>query len=171
LRRGAPSLNRPHPSHSWAHRDFAARRLVRDAFAVRERLGDPRVVPSFHRTSFLTCRPFQPRGVRHRYYPELRRRVGLRRMAAGSALPSSRNPFHGGGRFGGFTGSLSLQPAELLAPVRIRLGYLPQPPGTLLSGFQRIGLPPVALYNYNSERTPLLAGLSPAGMAASFAAR
>ena len=126
MRRGAPSLNRPHPSHSWAHRDFAARRLVRDAFAVREHLGDPRVVPSFHRTSFLTCRPFQPRGVRHRYCPELRRRVGLRRMAAGSALPSSRNPFHGGGRFGGFTGSLSLKPAELLAPCTDQTG-IPSP--------------------------------------------
>jgi hypothetical protein len=30
---------------------------------------------------------------------------------------------------------------------------------------------PVAGYNYNSDWTPLLAGLSPAGMAASFAAR
>src|SRR6516225_6855992 len=29
---------RPHPSPSWAHRDFTARRLIRDAFAVRERL-------------------------------------------------------------------------------------------------------------------------------------
>ena len=41
------SLNRPHPPHSRAHRDFAAWRLIRDAFAVRERLGDPRVVPGF----------------------------------------------------------------------------------------------------------------------------
>ena len=38
----------PHPTHSPAHRDFAAWRLIRDAFAVRERLGDPRVVPGFH---------------------------------------------------------------------------------------------------------------------------
>jgi hypothetical protein len=41
------SLNRPHPPHSWAHRIFTAWRLIRDAFAVRERLGDPRVVPGF----------------------------------------------------------------------------------------------------------------------------
>ena len=41
------SLNQPHPPHSPAHRDFAAWRLIRDAFAVRERLGDLRVVPSF----------------------------------------------------------------------------------------------------------------------------
>jgi hypothetical protein len=44
---GLSSLNRPHPPHSRAHHDFAARRLIRNAFAVRERLGDPRVVPGF----------------------------------------------------------------------------------------------------------------------------
>src|ERR1700731_2069319 len=44
---GLSSLNRPHPPHSQAHHDFAARRLIRNAFAVRERLGDPRVVPGF----------------------------------------------------------------------------------------------------------------------------
>jgi transposase len=31
------SLNRPHPPHPRAHRDFTAWRLIRDAFAVRER--------------------------------------------------------------------------------------------------------------------------------------
>ena len=50
---GPSSLNRPHPPHSRAHRDFTAWRLIRDAFAVRERLGDPRVVPGFR------C-PFRP---------------------------------------------------------------------------------------------------------------
>src|SRR5215470_5914088 len=50
------SLIRPHPSHSRAHRDFTAKRLIRDAFAVRERLGNPRVVPGF-RCSFLPDMP------------------------------------------------------------------------------------------------------------------
>ena len=53
------SLNRPHPPHSWAHRDFTARRLIRDVFAVRERRGDPRVVPSF-RCAFLPDMPPSP---------------------------------------------------------------------------------------------------------------
>jgi hypothetical protein len=53
------SLNRPHPPHSWAHRDFAARRLIRDVFAVRERRSDPRVVPSF-RCTFLPDMPPSP---------------------------------------------------------------------------------------------------------------
>ena len=56
---GPSSLNRPHPPHSQAHRDFAAWRLIRDAFAVRERLGDPRVVPGFH-CSFLPGMPSSP---------------------------------------------------------------------------------------------------------------
>ena len=54
-----------------------------------------------------------------------------------------------------------------LPPVRI--GGTPSPRGLLLPGFQRLALP-VAGYNYNSDWTPLLAGLSPAGMAASLAA-
>jgi hypothetical protein len=33
--------------HSQAHPNFIALRLIWNAFAVRERLGDPRVVPSF----------------------------------------------------------------------------------------------------------------------------
>ena len=56
---GPSSLNRPHPPHSQAHRNFTAWRLIRDAFAVRERLGDPRVVPSF-RCTFLPDMPSSP---------------------------------------------------------------------------------------------------------------
>jgi hypothetical protein len=85
---GPSSLSRPHPPRSQAHRDFAARRLIRGAFAVRERLGDPRAVPVF-RCSFLPDMPspktpgssdthkFQRRGVD----------IGLRQSANGSALP------------------------------------------------------------------------------------
>jgi hypothetical protein len=66
------SLNRPHPSHSQAHLDFTAPQLIRDVFAVRHRLGDPRVVPGFPCPSFLTCRPLRPRGDRYRFVPALR---------------------------------------------------------------------------------------------------
>ena len=47
---GPSSLNRPHPPHSRAHRDFTVSRLIPDAFAVHIRicLGDPRLVLSFH---------------------------------------------------------------------------------------------------------------------------
>jgi hypothetical protein len=53
----APStLNRPHPPHSQAQHNFIALRLICAAFAVRERLGDPRVVPGF-RCAFLPGMP------------------------------------------------------------------------------------------------------------------
>ena len=44
---GPSTLNRPHPPHSQARRVFSAVPIMRNAFAVRERLGDPRVVPCF----------------------------------------------------------------------------------------------------------------------------
>jgi len=53
---GPSPLIRPHPPHSQAHLDFIALRLIRDAFAVRTRLGDPRVVPCF-RCAFLLGMP------------------------------------------------------------------------------------------------------------------
>ena len=153
--------------------DFAARRLIRGAFAVRERLGDPRAVPVF-RCPFLSGMPspktpgssdihkFQSRDVD----------IGLRRCASGSALPKTpANPFHAGGRFRGFHGS------------RIYYG-LPDcsPPCTDLTGFSASGgfyfqasngsvAFPVTGYGYSIDWTPILAGLSPAGMAARLAAR
>jgi hypothetical protein len=47
----------------------------------------------------------------------------------------------------------------------------PQWRTTAIQAFDRSVSLPVAGYNYNSDWTPLLAGLSPAGMAASLAAR
>ena len=44
---GPSSLSRPHPPLSQAHRNFAVRRFICGAFAVRERLGNPREVPRF----------------------------------------------------------------------------------------------------------------------------
>jgi hypothetical protein len=93
------SLNRPHPPHSWAHRDFTARRLIRDVFAVRERRGDPRVVPSF-RCTLLPVMPPSPTpgssdihkfqiGCRHWPSPNVDR-LGTPKTPA--------NPFHAGGR-------------------------------------------------------------------------
>ena len=82
------SLNRPHPPHSWAHRDFTARRLIRDVFAVRERRGDPRVDPSFHCT-FLPGMPSSPTpGSSTSSVPDSDVDIGLRRVLTGSALPT-----------------------------------------------------------------------------------
>src|SRR5262249_4583482 len=53
---GPSTLKRPHPPHSRAPRDFAALRFIREASAVRERLGHPRAVPGF-RCPFLPDMP------------------------------------------------------------------------------------------------------------------
>ena len=53
---GPSTLTWPHPPHLPVQRDFAARRFIRAAFAVRERLGDRRVVPCF-RCSFRLDMP------------------------------------------------------------------------------------------------------------------
>src|SRR5664279_2257502 len=57
---GPSTLNRPHPPHSQARRDFPAVPVMRDAFAVRERLGDPRVVPCFRWLLFPGMPPSTP---------------------------------------------------------------------------------------------------------------
>jgi len=57
-------LLRPHPPVSRAHRDFAARRLIRDAFAVRERRGDPRDLPYFRCRALPRMPPTLRRWVR-----------------------------------------------------------------------------------------------------------
>ena len=77
-------------------------RLIRDAFAVRERLGDPRVVPSFH-CIFLpgmppSMSPGRSESTFTRYFDS---NMGLRQDLNGSALPiflpsvSSRARFQG----------------------------------------------------------------------------
>ena len=85
------------------HRDFTARRLIRDAFAVRERLGDPRAVPGFR------C-PFRP-GMPSSTTPGSSRIDKFQSsdvdMAFAESRPArhsqnSRNPFHAGDDFRGF---------------------------------------------------------------------
>jgi|SRR5208283_1612997 len=59
---GPSTLNRPHPPHSLAHLDFTALRFIRAAFAVRFRLGDPRVVPCFRCAVFIDTSPSETPG-------------------------------------------------------------------------------------------------------------
>jgi hypothetical protein len=138
---------------------------------VRERLGDPQAVPSFR----CTFRPGMPSSLTPGSsiidkFQSSDVDIGLRRDLSGSALPKSRNPLHAGQVLRGFTGSLLLRPVRLLAPpVRIRLEH-PATGGFYFQASNGSVFLPVAGYNYNSDWTPLLAGLSPAGMAASFAA-
>ena len=139
---GPSSLNRPHPPHSRARPDFAAWRLIRDAFAVRERLGDPRVVPgfrcSFHPDMPPSMTPGSPCIVMVQFFDA---GIGLRRDLSGSALPYFPQSASRGARISGLPDSLSLRPAKSLAPLRrIGPGH-PGPRGLLLPGFRQIGHP------------------------------
>ena len=143
-------------------------RLIRDAFAVRERLGDPRAVPGF-RCSFAPGMPSSTTPGSP---------IIDSSRAAMSTWPSPRvdrlgTPKAPAIRFARamtFVASWFthlLRPARLLAP-RYGSDHLRGQRGLLLPGFQRDE--PVAGYNYSSDWTPLLTGLSPARMAASLAA-
>jgi hypothetical protein len=133
-------LNWPHPPHSQAHRNLTARRLIRDAFAVRERRGDPRVVPAFTAHSFLACRPLRPRGVRHRY-PEIRCRHWP--SPNDHRLGTPDTPAIRSTRAVDFVASLVRFRYSLpgCSPCTDQTGT-PSLRGLLLPGFQRIGLPP-----------------------------
>src|SRR4051794_9167409 len=82
----------------------------------------------------------------------------------------SRNPFHAGPGFRGFTGSPLLRPVRLLAPLDGSDQVSPATGGFYIQASGGSVALPAAGYDYNSNWTPLLAGLSPAGMAASLAA-
>src|SRR3954454_23843327 len=102
--------------------------------------------------------------------PVARRRRGLRRDLSGSALPTLPQSVSRGARFRGFTGSPLLRPVRLLAPLDGSDRVSPATGGFYIQASGGSVALPAAGYDYNSNWTPLLAGLSPAGMAASLAA-
>src|SRR5262245_48529070 len=135
------SLNRPHPSHSWAHRDFAAWRLIRGAFAVRERLGDPRVVPRF-RCAF---RPDMPSSLTSGSSIIVSVQntdvdISLRYGPKTSALQIVPQSVSRGARFRGYAGSQLLRPVRLLAPL-YGSDRSPSQRRLLLPGFRQVGRP------------------------------
>jgi hypothetical protein len=169
---GPSSLNRPHPPHSQAHRDFAAERLIRDVFAVRERRGDPRVVPSFRCTFLPDMLPSTTTGSP--YIVSSKFTMPTWSSPHPNRLDTPKTPAIRSTRglhFRGFTGLQLLRPVRLLAsPRRIRLGHDPATGGFYVQAFDGAVTLPAAGYDYDIDWTPLSAGLAPAGMAASFAA-
>src|SRR6266404_3757017 len=81
----------------------------------------------------------------------------------------SRNPFHAGDDFRGFLVHTSATVCQLARPLH-GSDRLPSQRGFYIRAFSGLVALPAAGYNYNSDWTPLLAGLSPARMAASLAA-
>ncbi len=118
---GPSTLNRPHPPHSRAQRDFTALQLIRPVFAVRYRLDDPRLVPCFHCHSFSTCRPLRLRGVQRLYTPSsFTANAGLRPFSTDSALPRFPQILSTWGHISELHyGSLALRPADLFTLRRI----------------------------------------------------
>jgi hypothetical protein len=98
--------------------------------------------------------------------------IGLRRMTTGSALPTLPQSVPRGRSISWLRWFASATACQVACPpVRIRLGTSPATEDFYFQAFNVSVSLHVAGYNYNSDWTPLLAGLSPAGMAASFAAR
>src|ERR1700680_2919526 len=81
----------------------------------------------------------------------------------------SRNPFHAGDDFRGFMVHTSATVCQLARPLH-GSDRSPSQRGFYIRAFSGLVALPAAGYNYNSDWTPLLAGLSPARMAASLAA-
>jgi hypothetical protein len=165
-----PGTAAEHPPHSWAHRDFTARRLIRDVFAVRERLSDPRVVPSF-RCTFLPDMPPSPTPGSRRHIVQVHDAdMVFANGARHSPIPPQS--VSRGRSFRGCTGSQLLRPVRLLAsPDGSDRNTLPATGGFYVQAFDGAVTLTVAGYDYDIDWTPMSAGLPPAGMAASFAAR
>ena len=130
------------------------------------------MVPSF-RCPFLPDMPPSPTpgSLTSIYFQNFDANIGLRRMTTGSALPTLPQSVPRGRSISWlhwFTSATACQVA--CPPVRIRL-QRPAFGDFYFQAFDGSVSLPVAGYNYNSDWTPLLAGLPPAGMAASFAAR
>jgi hypothetical protein len=155
---GPSSLNRPHPPHSPAHRDFAAWRLIRDAFAVRERLSDPRVVPGFHCSSLPGMPPSPTPG-------------SPTSLCSRPSMPTWPSPFDHRLGTPNIPAIRFAREADFVASlVRFRCG-LPGCSPPLRIGLERPALGdfyfqafngsvslPVAGYDYNSDWTPSVGG-------------
>ena len=165
------SLNRPHPPHSRAHRDFASGRLIRDALAVLSS-ATHEWFRAFTARSFSTCRPLRPRGIRSTTYAHLRRRRHWpSRFQDALGIPKSPTiRFRWATDFGAspvHSFAAACRVASLLdGSDRVSPAAETFTPGlsTLWSPVTPPGMTTVAL-----GQSPL-AGLSPAGTAASIAA-
>jgi hypothetical protein len=96
--------------------------------------------------------------------------IGLRHGPKGSALPIIPQSVSRGARFSRLRWFATATACQVAGPPCTDLTGLPATGGFYFQAFDGSVTLPVAGYDYNSVWTPLLAGLSPAGMAASLAA-
>ena len=168
------TLTRPHPSHSQAHPDFPAWRVIRNVFAVLVRLGDPRVVPCFRCAFLLNMPPSKTAGsplavcaqfLRQRRWPSPR----LQRLGTPKS-PIIR--FRWDEPFAASLVRCLLRPVELLAPLADPTGYSSRPSEAFTPELSagRSPFPSSGITTVATEQAPPT-GLSPAGTSASIAAR
>ena len=137
------SLNRPHPPHSQGasqfHRMAAYTRCLRCAGAPRRPTsgsGLSLFIPSWHAV-------LSDPGEFDIDIQKFDADIGLRRMTTGSALPTLPQSVPRGRSISWLHWFASATACQVACPpCTDQTGILPQPPGTLLPGFQRIGLPP-----------------------------
>jgi hypothetical protein len=115
-------------------------RLIRDAFAVRERLGDPRVVPSFHCLFLPGMPPSMSPGRSESSFPEFDSNMAFAKVRTARLFPTIPPSVSSGARISGLIGSPLLRPVRLLAPLDGSDRVSPQPRGLLHPGFQRVSL-------------------------------
>ena len=113
---------------------------------------------------------YDPEEFEHRHGPVLRCRHGLRRDLSGSALPKFPQSASRGARLSRLPGLLTLRPVRLLALLR-RIEPASRPQRAFTSRLSAVRSPALPL-DMTTTWTGLLvlAGLTPAGMAASLAA-
>jgi hypothetical protein len=142
FRRWWTAITSLHPSHSQAHGDFTAPRLLRDAFAARLPLGDPRVVPCLRRAFLPGHAALCDRGESIGCSGSVPSPMTL----AFAESQATRHPRVSIIRFrwvNVFAASLvrcSLRPVELLALANLA-GHSAQPTGTFTGSFRRVGHP------------------------------
>jgi hypothetical protein len=144
---------RPRPPHSWARRDFPAEPVIRDAFAVRQRLGDPRVVPRFC-CSFLSRHVVlhDPGESVSCIYPVPSPTTQPSPILQGlGTLDYPTNPLQVGPTISGLSIRLCYNLSSCLPPSADPTRLLPSRPRLLLPGFRRVVSLPAAGYNYGGN--------------------
>ncbi len=134
-------------------------RLIRHAFAVRERLGDPRVVPGFH-CSFLPGMPSPMSPGRSESFSVqfTDSNIGLRRDLSGSALPFILPSVSSRARISRLTGSHSLRPVWSLAPLTDLTRISPSHRGFYIQAFPESVTLLAAGYNFDIYWTSFVGG-------------
>ena len=162
----------PHPTHSWAHRDFADdatyTRCLRYAGAPRRPASGSELslsVPSWHATLYV------PGKIRNRDSPDYRFRLGP--SPGSERLGSSNYPairFKQGTYFGAYWFTIAAACQVARPPLTDLTRCYPGHEGFYIQASNESVTFLTAGYHYDSRWTLLSVGLSPTGTAASFAA-